>query len=118
MLRELSIQIRWATIFYSLYLLFVQNVSELFADQILLLLVKDIDFGLSVIKPGMVKDFFGAQSFAYILFEHVLHEVSCQFRGGVFVFDFLLVKLVGQVSDLVRLERDIAVEDCKEAYSC
>ena len=76
MLCELSIQIRWATIFYSFHLLFVKNVCELFADQILLLFVKDIDLVLSVIEPGMVKDFFGAQSFAHILFEHVLHEVT------------------------------------------
>ena len=94
MLSKLCVQVAWVPIFLRLNFLFMEDVSEFFADQVLLLLIKNVDFLFGVVKPGMVKNFLGAKSFANILFEHVLHQVSCQLRGYILVLDLLLIELV------------------------
>ena len=57
-LREFRVQVARATVFILAHLLFVKDIGELLADQVLLLLIKDVDFLFRVIEPRMVKNLF------------------------------------------------------------
>ena len=81
------------------------------------MLVKDIDLSLSIIEPGMVEHLLRRESFGNILLQHGLHQVTRQLADGVTILDLLLVKLMGQVSNLIRFERHIAIEDSVKAHT-
>lgn len=76
MLREFGVEVVWASILVLPELGLLKNVGELLADQVLLLLVKDVDLLLSVVEPGMIQDLFGGKSLGYVLLKHVLHKVA------------------------------------------
>lgn len=118
MFSELSVQVIWASIFVLLQFGFLKDVSELLANQVLLLLVKDIDTFLSIVEPWMVKHLFRSQSLGNVLFEHVLHEVSGQFRHCVSILNLLLVELMCQITDLIRFKWHIAIKYGVEADTC
>ena len=117
MFRELSIELVRATIFKFLQLLTLENVGEFFLDQVFLLFIKDVDFFFNVVEPRMKQDFLGCEAPGDVLFEHVLHQVARQLRDCVTILDLLLVELMGQVTDLVRFEGDISVENSVQADS-
>ena len=118
MLRELRVQVVGAAVFMLLQLRFLQDVGELFPNQILLLLVKDVDALFHIVEPRVEEDFLGRQALGNILFKHVLHEIASQLRHSVPILDFLLVQLVRQITDLVSFERHVAIQDSVEADTC
>ena len=104
-----------APIFMLLQLRFLEYVGELFADQVFLLFIKDVDSLFNIIKPRMVQDLFCGESLRDILLEHVLHEVARQLGNRIAILYFLLVQLVGQIADLVGFKRNVSIKDRVEA---
>ena len=117
MLRELRIQIVRAAIFLLLKLGLLKYVGELFANQVFLLFVKDINFILHIVEPWVEEDLLGGEPLGYALLKHVLHEVAGQLGDCVAILDLLLVQLVCQVANLIGLEGHIAVQDGIEAHT-
>ena len=92
--------------------LFLDDVGELFADQLQLLLVEDVD-GLRVLisKPWVREDVMGRGAQLGRLLQHRPHQGDRICAHGVLVLD-LLVELLdsAEVADLVGLEGHIPVE--------
>ena len=85
MLRELRIQIVRAAIFLLLKLGLLKYVGELFANQVFLLFVKDINFILDIVEPRVEEDLLGGEPLGYALLKHVLHEVAGQLGDARYV---------------------------------
>ena len=117
MLRELRIQVVRATIFLLLKLGLLKYVGELFANQVFLLFVKDINFILDIVEPWVEEDLLGGEPLRHALLKHVLHEVASKLRDCVAILDLLLVQLMCQVANLISLEGHITVQDGIEAHT-
>ena len=118
MLSELCVQVMRTAIFVFFQFRFLEDVGEFLPDQVFLLLVKYVDTLFYVIKPRMVKYFFRCEPFRDIFLQHVLHQVTRQLRDRIAVLNFLLVKLMGQITNLIGFERNVTVEDSVKADAC
>ena len=106
-----------ASVLELLELLLLQDVGELLADELELLLVEDVDVRVDVVlQPRVPEGVLSSRSLLRRLRQHGLHEVDGLLRDRVLVLD-LLFQLFNcvQVADLVRLERHVAVQHRVEA---
>ena len=74
MLGELSVKIVGITINMLTQLLLLQNVGELLAHQVRLLLVEDVHFRLDVIKPGMSEHLSCSNALLWISLKQALDQ--------------------------------------------
>jgi hypothetical protein len=95
----------------------LEDVSKLFAYELQLLFVEDVDVLVNLIfEPRMGKHVLCSSSLLGSLLQHALHEVNGTLRSGILVLD-LLIKLLNciEIPQLIGFEWDVTVEHGKQA---
>jgi hypothetical protein len=112
---ELSIKVFRLQVIVVTQFVLVHYVCEVLQHQLFFLFVKNVDFRINLLEPGVDEDFIGSESLLNIDFDHFAHQVNSLLADDVFKLNLLLKLELCQLAHVIGLKGHVSIEDSKQA---